>query len=169
MVAPGISRVGFLSMWAVASGILVMAGCLPQPVFPDEPSLAFVSFDVGPAGDATLVLAFTDGDGNVGLAQADTLPPFCAACEHHFNLVGTYQEWSSEGWVTPTLLVPYSYRVPQAQPTGSSPALDGEIALALNTWYLAGSNADSVRFGWVLWDRDLNPSNQVWTPGLATP
>ena len=34
---------------------------------------------------AGTVIGFTDGDGN-GLAQADTLAPFCPTCEHHQNL-----------------------------------------------------------------------------------
>ena len=76
-----------------------------------------------------MTLGFTDGDGNVGLTQADTLPPFCSTCEHHFNLVAEYQEWNGEAWDTPDLLIPYAYRVPVATPTGSSPALDGTLGI----------------------------------------
>ena len=78
-----------------------------------------------------MTLAFTDGDGNVGLTQADTLPPFCQTCAHHYNLVGEYQEWKDTSWRVPTLIVPYAYRVPVAEPTGSSPALDGTIQVEL--------------------------------------
>ena len=67
------------------------------------------------------------------------------------------------------ILIPYAYRVPVAQPTGSSPALDGTIEVAMTSWYLIGSEADSVRFVWTLWDRDLNPSNTATTPALAVP
>jgi|SaaInl25SG_5_DNA_1037380.scaffolds.fasta_scaffold00014_14 hypothetical protein len=161
--------------YAIFTGIVVVAvnltlvGCLPDPMYPDEPALAAESLVPHSDGTATLTLRFTDGDGNVGLTQADTLPPFCATCDHHFNLVGEYQEWLNDTWNTPNLLVPYSYRVPVAEPTGSSPALDGTIELALTSWYLFGTTADSVRFTWTLWDRDLNPSNKAVTDALAVP
>lgn len=144
-------------------------GCLPDPAFPLEPTLTFKSLSTREDGTATLTLAFTDGDGNVGLTQADTLPPFCQTCEHHYNLVGQYEEWVDSGWRSPTLLVPYAYRVPVAEPTGSSPALDGTIEVELTSWYLTGTGADSVRFQWTLWDRDLNPSNGASTGSLAVP
>ena len=92
-----------------------------------------------------------------------------STCEHHFNLVAEYQEWNGEAWDTPELLIPYAYRVPVATPTGSSPALDGTLELAMPSWHLWGTEADSVRFLWTLWDRDLNPSNVASTPGLPVP
>ena len=61
-------------------------GCLPEPNYPDTPTLDFISFIVTEDNSAVLSLQFTDGDGDLGLSQADTLPPFCATCDHHFNL-----------------------------------------------------------------------------------
>ena len=159
-------RLGWITGLVV---VLTWAGCLPDPAYPDEPTLEVISLIPNDDGTALLTLHFTDGDGNVGLTQSDTVPPFCPLCEHHFNLVGEYQEWDGMSWNTPTLLIPYAYRVPVAQPTGSSPALDGTIEVAMTSWYLIGSEADSVRFVWTLWDRDLNPSNTATTPALAVP
>ena len=79
----------------------MLGSCLPRLEFPDEPTLRFVDFVPASDGSATMTLGFTDGDGNVGLTQADTLPPFCSTCEHHFNLVAEYQEWNGEAWDTP--------------------------------------------------------------------
>ena len=148
---------------------LGLASCLPETQYEDEPTLAFERFETRPDGTATMVLAFTDGDGNVGLTQADTLPPFCQTCEHHYNLVGEYQEWKDTAWRVPSLIVPFAYRVPVAEPTGSSPALDGTLEVALTSWYLTGTDADSVRFSWTLWDRDLNPSNEAVSAAVAVP
>lgn len=148
---------------------LLLAGCLPEVEYTDEPTLAFARFEAREDGTATMVLNFTDGDGNVGLTQADTLPPFCQTCLHHYNLVGEYQEWRDTSWVIPELIVPYAYRVPVAEPTGSSPALDGTISIELTSWFLSGTAADSVRFAWTLWDRDLNPSNEALSAAVAVP
>ena len=62
-------------------------------------------------------------------------------------------------------------RLPRARrrPTGSSPALDGTIQVELTSWYLMGTDADSVRFSWTLWDRDLNPSNEAVSTAVAVP
>ena len=157
--------------WKCLAVVILLSsiGCLPDPSYPLEPTLTFQSLVTKGDGSATLTLAFTDGDGNVGLTQADTLPPFCQTCDHHYNLVAHYEEWVDSTWLTPILLVPYAYRVPVAQPTGSSPALDGIIELELTSWYLPGTGADSARFEWTLWDRDLNPSNVASTGAMAIP
>ena len=151
------------------TAILWLVACLPERQYADEPTLAFESFEPRNDGTATMTLRFTDGDGNVGLTQADTLPPFCPTCLHHHNLIGEYQEWRDSAWHVPELIVPYAYRVPVAEPTGSSPALEGTIAIELTSWFVMGNDADSVRFSWTLWDRDLNPSNTAMSDAVATP
>ena len=67
------------------------------------------------------------------------------------------------------VLTRFRVRVPVAEPTGSSPALDGTIQVELTSWYLTGTDADSVRFSWTLWDRDLNPSNEAASTAVAVP
>ncbi|HAT48185.1 MAG TPA: hypothetical protein DCS71_04575, partial [Flavobacteriales bacterium] len=55
------------------TAILSLVACLPERQYADEPTLAFESFEPRNDGTATMTLRFTDGDGNVGLTQADTL------------------------------------------------------------------------------------------------
>ena len=45
---------------------LGLASCLPESQYEDEPTLAFERFETRADGTATMTLAFTDGDGNVG-------------------------------------------------------------------------------------------------------
>lgn len=158
---------------ALFGAALTWSGCLPEPNFPDEPLITFQSFDLTPGGGRELVIGFSDGDGNVGLAQGDTLAPFCPACEHHQNLKCEYQEWRDTAWVEIGLnpdagQIPFYYRVPPAAPTGQNPAQSGTIAIDMNSWYL-NSAYDSMRFRIQLFDRDLNASNQVFTPGTLKP
>lgn len=158
---------------ALFGAVLPWCGCLPEPNFPDEPLIEFHSFDLTPAGGRELVIGFSDGDGNVGLAQGDTLAPFCPTCEHHQNLKCEYQEWRDTAWVEIGLnpdagQIPFYYRVPPAAPTGQNPAQSGTIAIAMNSWHL-NSPYDSMRFRIQLFDRDLNASNQVFTPGTLKP
>ena len=150
-----------------------LAGCLPEPNFPDEPVIEFQSFELTSDGGRELVIQFSDGDGNVGLGQNDTLPPFCPTCEFHQNLKCEYQEWRNEEWVEIALnpdagQIPFYYRVPQATPTGQNQSQNGTIAVAMNSWYL-NSAYDSVRFRIVLYDRDLNASNEAYTLPVLKP
>ena len=143
-------------------------GCLPDPAFPLEPTLTFQSLATSEDG-TTPHSGLHRWRRECGVDPSRHLAPICQTCEHHYNLVGRYEEWVDSAWRSPTLLVPYAYRVPVAEPTGSSPALDGTIEVELTSWYLTGTGADSVRFEWTLWDRDLNPSNGASTGSVAVP
>ena len=125
------------------------------------------------SGGRELVIGFTDGDGNVGLGQADTLAPFCPTCEHHQNLKCEYQEWRDTAWVEIGLnpdagQIPFYYRVPPVAPTGQNPAQNGTISIDMNSWFL-NSPYDSMRFRITLYDRDLNASNEAFTPATPKP
>lgn len=166
-------RARHFSMGLVLSAA-AFSGCLPEPAYPDEPQVAFVSFDESPGGGRELVLEFSDGDGDFGLDQGDTLAPdFCATCPHHQNLHCEYEELRDSGWTWMPLdpaqgQVPFYYRIPRVEPSGANPALHGTIAVDMPTWHLA-TPADSMRWRIVIWDRALNASNALTTPAFAKP
>jgi|TARA_B110000908_G_scaffold158778_1_gene200280 hypothetical protein len=146
---------------------LSLTNCLPEPNYPNEPEINFLSFDISEDNSAVLSIEFTDGDGNLGLNSSDTLPPHCSTCDHHFNLMCEYDELRNGNWTHIPLnpaqgQVPFYYRVPRVTPSGSVPALNGVIEIAMNTWSLQ-SDYDTLRFRLSLEDRDLNISNQDTT------
>lgn len=153
---------------------IAASGCLPDPAYPDEPTLSFISFDEDPSGGRELVMAFTDGDGDFGLDQPDTLAPdFCATCPYHQNLHCEYEELRDGTWTWIPLdpnagQVPFYYRIPRVTPSGANPALNGTIAVQMPTWHLA-TPYDSMRFRLTIWDRALNASNEVITPAFSKP
>ena len=151
-----------------------LQSCLPEPNLPDNPLIEFHSFELGASGGRELIIGFTDGDGDVGLAQWDTLSPdFCAVCPYHYNLQCEYQEWQNGEWVEINLdpeaaQIPFYYRVPPAVPTGDNPALNDTIAIDMNSWSLV-SPFDSLRFRITLFDRSLNESNEAFTNVVVKP
>ncbi len=71
-------------------------------------------------------------------------------------------EWTHIPLVPAQGQVPFYYRVPRVNPSGSNPALKGVIEIAMNTWSLQ-SEYDTLRFRITLEDRDLNLSNEETT------
>lgn len=154
----------------VAVGLAVLAqgsACLKPEEFPPEPRIEFKSFTVFAGQDsASLVFGFTDGDGDIGLTEADSLPPYDA------NLFLEYYEYQSGAWVNVDLggspNIPY--RVPVITPTGQNKTLEGEIAIALEPFSLSHNTAaDSIKYSVTLQDRALHVSNSVETGLIVVP
>jgi hypothetical protein len=66
---------------ALISIAMLQAACNKVPLYPDEPILTDGSFELlkNSIGQDTAVLIkfkFTDGDGDLGLTAADTIPPY---------------------------------------------------------------------------------------------
>tara|TARA_B000000532_G_C18871145_1_gene408474 strand:+ start:901 stop:1404 length:504 start_codon:yes stop_codon:yes gene_type:complete len=146
---------------------LASAGCLPEANYPDEPIVEFVSFEVDDLGSGSLIFNVTDGDGDLGLNSDDVLFPFCPTCEHYYNLKCEYDELRDGVWTHIFLdpeagQVPFYYRVPRANPSGSNQAINGVVEVAMNTWHLQ-SDYDTLRFRFTIEDRALNLSNQDTT------
>lgn len=154
---------------AGAIGLLLVAltGCRPEKKFPAEPVIEFKSFTQ--YGDsASLVINFTDGDGDIGLGESDSQPPFDTGSTYYHNLFLEYDTLENGTWRRVQFLLPLYYRIPRITPTGQNKTLEGEIAVALKPWplvtYPAGWPADTVRFTVTLVDRSLNVSNTVESP-----
>ncbi len=153
---------------AGALGVL-LAGCLRTEEFPVEPAITFRSFTL--YGDsASLVIRFTDGDGDVGLNAADTFPPYQPGGPNYSNLRIEYQELRNGTWTTVVFPQPLEYRVPNLTPAGQNKALEGEIAIALSPFsFYHYDTYDTVRYKVQLVDRALHVSNQVETTPIELP
>lgn len=165
---------GFM-IWAkiIRPAVIVIAltGCLEDVSYPDEPQIEYMSFVVDDNGSAVLSFNVTDGDGDLGLNSGDTLPPFCTSCEHYYNLKCEYDELRDGVWAHIELnpdegQVPFYYRVPRANPTGTNQAINGVVEIDMNTWHLQ-SSYDTLRFRLSIEDRSLNLSNEDTTQVLV--
>jgi hypothetical protein len=150
--------VGGLSLMMVLA-----CGCLKPEEFPKEPRVTFKSFDL--LGDsASLVIAFTDGDGDIGLDPSDSGPPFDTASSTYFNLFVEYSELREGAWVTVPFAEPIAYRIPRITPMGQNKTLEGEIAVAIDPFPLfIQLDSGTVRYSVELLDRALNRSNKVFS------
>jgi hypothetical protein len=117
-----------------------------------------------------MIVGFTDGDGDIGLSEKDTLPPYefdpdtinpdVSSNKFYYNLLFYYYENIDGSWIEVDLLVPYFYRVPVVTPSGQNKALKGEIEVEI---MLDPNRPDSIRFEVELIDRALHVSNRLVT------
>lgn len=158
-------------LFAAIAGCMV--SCLEPASYPDEPAISFESFT--PNGNsARLVLNFTDGDGNIGLDQADTTGVNCLdTCLYYYNFFCEYYELQQGSWVHIPLDwedgLAFYYRIPRIRPSGQNPALNGQIQVAMEPQYYLVSEFDTIRYLIHIVDRDLNVSNTITTPNFLKP
>lgn len=106
-----------------------------------------------------LTIYFTDGDGDVGLADSDTLAPYDRSTRFFNNLwVEVYSIKMGE----PLDTFIFDGRIPNLTPVGQNKTLEGEIEYRLT---IGGFNpGDSILVGFQLVDRALNVSEKGFSP-----
>jgi len=143
--------------------LALMSGfsCTQKNDFSDIPFLRFESHEQqtqtvgGVTLDNLLVrIYFTDGNGDIGLEQSDTVPPYDVTL-----LVRTFQ--ADGDTVVEVFDYDFNTRIPNLTPEGQNKALEGVIEFDMDI-SLRGS--DSLQFSFVLLDRALNRSNEVFSP-----
>jgi hypothetical protein len=147
---------------------LVLSACLKTEEFPKEPHLSFKSYD-GSVSPARLTVSFTDGDGDVGLDQGDTLAPFNPGSPWYYNFFVDYYKLQNGTWVQQQFTLPLYYRIPVITPTGQNKALEGDIAVDIAQQVLPQVPGDTVRFGVHIADRALHESNTVFSDAIVVP
>ena len=146
---------------------LVLSSCLKAEEYPLEPIIKYESFNVM-NDSATLVISFTDGDGDIGLNPSDTTGDYSPSNYFHHNLfVEYYEKDDALGWVRGKTLdgddIDFLYRVPYLTPNGNNKALKGEIQVTIEPTYYNpfSTQSDTIMYRITLADRSLKVSNTV--------
>ena len=137
------------------------SACIKPEAFPDEPRITFRSLKQF-ADSASFTIAFTDGDGDIGLSAGDNAPPFDAGSTYYNNLFLEMDTLYHGVWTRVQFTLPLRYRIPRITPTGQNKALEGEIAVNIAPWPIfPGSEGDTVRIFARMVDRAIHESNEV--------
>jgi len=136
--------------------------CKKREEFSDIPYLEFTKYEIKDSIDALgnitklceLHLFFTDGDGDIGLFEEDTIAPF------DYNLFINYFEMKNNSLqqIIDTLNPPYHIRIPNLTPTGQNKSLKVDLKYDVDITY---RNSDTIKFELKLFDRALNESEWV--------
>lgn len=153
--------------------LLIIAGvvysCKKTEEYPVIPAIKYENFiKLYNSDRGVFKISFTDGDGDIGLTQNDTLPPY------EYNLFITYYE-IQYGDTVEVILTKYNHetgqydtltfngRIPMLTPEGSNKSIKGEIEDTLFI-YNYSSDFDTIMFDAYIVDRALNKSNIIQTP-----
>ena len=134
--------------------------CKKRESFSDIPYLEFSHYELKDSVDALgnitklceLHIYFTDGDGDIGLFNDDTIAPY------DYNLFVNYFEMHNDSLQQINVNPPYHIRMPNLTPTGQNKSLKVDVKYDVNVTY---RNSDTIKFELKLFDRALNESEWV--------
>ena len=134
--------------------------CKKRESFSDIPYLEFRHYELKDSVDALgnitklceLHIYFTDGDGDIGLFNDDTIAPY------DYNLFVNYFEMHNDSLQQINVNPPYHIRIPNLTPTGQNKSLKVDVQYDADVTY---RNSDSIKFELKLFDRALNESDWV--------
>ena len=169
-------------------GLLLLAlaiGSCQKPVeYPIEPKIAYEGFtylmnaDSTFSGEGVISFSYTDGDGDLGLDDADTLPPFGFHDAHYYNMMVDYLKCVNGEFVKTPLLswnaqtqsydtVSFNARFKRLRDSEEPKAISGTMEYKL-TVQNPFSPDDTVKFEIRILDRALNESNVIQTDPIFT-
>ena len=146
---------------------VVFASCKKPKTFPVEPEITFKELvkntnTQGLDESADLTITFTDGDGDIGLDDADTLPPYDPSSIYYYDFYIKYFIKHSGNFEGVPLLIPANQRIPRIFSEGKDKSLSGDIIMHLDFIGFQFNN-DTLRFEAFIYDRALHKSNTITT------
>lgn len=151
-------------------GITALSSCIQFQTFPPEPHIEFVSFEKIPTTNGIddqgiLTISFTDGDGDVGLDENQTNPPYDTSSTYYYNIFIKYFEKQNGEYVEVELNPSNNGRIPNLTPVGEKKGLQGNISVDL---YINNplSSFDTIKYEVFIVDRALNHSDTITTPDI---
>ena len=159
--------------------LVALVACQEKMEYPVEPHITYnglayvINADSTLTGEVVLSIGYTDGDGDLGLDDADTIYPFGANDPHYYNLIIDYLKWDGANFVETPLLswnqqsqsydtVSFNARFKRLVFDDEVKPIKGTIDYKM-TAYNPLSPTDTVKFRVRLIDRALHESNSIET------
>jgi hypothetical protein len=175
-------------------GLFLMAlavfSCQKKVEYPVEPKIAYEGFtylmnpDSTFSGQCVISFSYTDGDGDLGLDDSDTLPPFGFNDTYYYNMVLDYLKSENGVFVKTPLLSPhvptgpadtlvlfdtvtFNARFKRLRDSEEPKAISGTMDYKLTVQNPFSPN-DTVKFEIRILDRALHESNVIQTEAIYT-
>ena len=169
---------------------LAVCSCQKPVEYPVEPKIAYEGFTYlfnaysTFSGEGVISFSYTDGDGDLGLDDNDTLPPFGFNDTHYYNMVIDYLKSENGVFVKTPLLSPhvptgpadtlvlfdtvtFNARFKRLRDSEEPRAISGTMDYKLTVQNPFSPN-DTVKFEIRILDRALHESNVIQTEAIYT-
>jgi len=169
---------------------LAVVSCQKPVEYPIEPKIAYEGFtylmnpDSTFSGEGVISFSYTDGDGDLGLDDADTLSPFGFNDAHYYNMLVDYLRCENGVFVKTPLLSPhvpsspadtlvlfdtvtFNARFKRLRDAEDPKAISGTMEYKLTVQNPFSPN-DTVKFEIRILDRALHVSNTIQTEAINT-
>lgn len=158
------------TLWFLIPTLFFLASCQAKVEYPIEPKITYegltylMDADSTLTGEVVLSIAYTDGDGDLGLDDADTLYPFGFNDPHYYNFLIDYLRWDGSQFVADT--INFNARFKRLVFNDEVKAISGTID---NTIMLLNPFApdDTVKLKVHIIDRALHESNSIETDPIC--
>ena len=174
-------------------GLLFLAlaafSCQKPVEYPIEPHIAYEGFtylfnaDSTFSGEGIVSFSYTDGDGDLGIDDSDTLPPFGFRDAHYYNMEVDYLKCVNGEFVVTPLLSPhvptsptdtvlwdtitFNARFHRLRDNDDPKAISGMMDYRLMVKNPFSPN-DTIKFAIRILDRALHVSNTIQTDAIIT-
>ena len=170
--------------------VMAVISCQKPEDYPIEPKIEYQGFtylfnaDSTFSGEGVVSFSYTDGDGDLGLDDTDTIPPFGFTDAHYYNLVIDYLKCVNGEFVKTPLLSPhvpshpadtlvlfdtvtFNARFKRLRDNEEPKAISGTMEYKLTVQNPLSPN-DTVKFEIRILDRALHESNAIQTDPIFT-
>ena len=162
--------------------IFALSACQKKMEYPIEPKISYegmgymMNADSTLTGEVVVSIGYTDGDGDLGLDDADTLYPFGSNDPHYYNLIIDYLKWDGSTFVETPLLswnqqsqsfdtVSFNARFKRLVFNDEEAAISGTIDYTMMVYNPLSPN-DTIKFKIKILDRALHDSNVIETDAI---
>jgi hypothetical protein len=162
--------------------LIAMAACKKKLEYPIEPAITYqgltylMNADSTLSGEIILSISYTDGDGDLGLDDADTLYPFGPNDPHYYNLIIDYLKWDGNDFVETPLLnwnqqtqsfdtISFNARFKRLVFNDEEASISGVIDYTMMVFNPLSPN-DTIKFRAHILDRALHESNTIETDAI---
>lgn len=159
-------KLALIFLLMVAMGL---TSCIKKEEYPIEPVIKWESYSVlndvkGYDSLSFLKISYTDGDGDIGLYDSDTVAPYKY---NFFVKMFQMKNGSLQEIIFPDTNVNFNGRIPLLTPSGRNKNIKGGIEMMIEIYFARPILiSDTIAFDLYLMDRALHKSNIVSSPLL---